>query len=165
MYSILIIDAIFLLRHRKHLLHCATAPTCMADALCLSGLMLRTRWRHWDGKQRNIFTVNLMFVVFFLNLLQNVNHEKKINWWCIHCHFLLSISVVEKKKRKAEVLEGILENMETGGAEEDWHPWMLSLLWRPWQDLHSCCVNRTVICIGVQKEQHKINLSACQSFV
>lgn len=27
---------------------------------------------------------------------------------------------MSKKKRKAEVMEGILENMETDGAAEDW---------------------------------------------
>ena len=36
----------------------------------------------------------------------------------------ISMSVSAKKVRKSEVLEGILERMETEGGVEDWGLWM-----------------------------------------
>lgn len=120
----MIIDAILLFLHRKHLLHSATAPTCTADALCWSGLMLRTRWRHWDGKQRNIFTVNLMGGVCDL---QNVICEMKMTGWCIHLSVVIYCPCQWLKKRN--------------GKQKCWRG-----LWRRWRlegmrktDIPECC--------------------------
>lgn len=80
-----------------------------------------------------------------------------------------SISVDAKKQRKAEVLEGILETMETEGGVEDWR---LRCLWQPQHnpDPSSCVVlcgkglwiKHTPEC--QQKEKFIIKLSAGPTF-
>lgn len=52
-------------------------------------------------------------------------HEMKTNLLYVHLFLtshLFFIPVASKKQRKAEVLEGILETMETEGGVENWGP-------------------------------------------
>lgn len=48
------------------------------------------------------------------------------------------MSVGAKKQRKAEVLEGILETMETDGGVEDWVLLTLLSLSKPWHNSDQC---------------------------
>lgn len=72
--------------------------------------MLRKQWRHLDEKQLNTFTVCPPGV--------STNYGKK-TLICNICISFFFASVAAKKLRKSEVMEGILETMETDGGAED----------------------------------------------